>query len=180
MWMLWMTVRLINCADRKLRCSEASEAQIYLHLFLEETMPEISKGLPVSNAWFDENADESKVTADRGTLTFWWRQIFSLVFTTKSLPPAQPQMRAGFFLLLVLWSFEQLPGLHSPAWHPRKVSFPLAACRLFASLFVTGRPPVPFGSLQPASRLPALYSPLPPVAFTCPTCGSKLLACMPA
>ena len=151
-----MRVRLLSCADRKLRCSEASEVQIYRHLFLGGNMPEISKGCPVCNAWFDENTDESKVIADRDTLIFWWRQIFFFSWYSQPNLCSLP-MRAGFFLLLILWSFEQLPGLYGPVWHPRKMSFPQAACRLFVSLFVTGKSPVPFGSLQPACRLPALY-----------------------
>lgn len=73
---LWMRVRSLSCPDKKRRCSEASEAQIYLHLFLGGNMPEIAKGHPVSNAWFDENSGESKVIADRETLIFWWRQIY--------------------------------------------------------------------------------------------------------
>lgn len=55
---------MVNCANRKGRCLETSEAQIHPHLFLEGNMPEISKGHPVSNASFD-NTDESKVTSDR-------------------------------------------------------------------------------------------------------------------
>lgn len=84
-----MSVRVVNCANRKGRCLETSEAQIHPHLFLEGNMPEISKGHPVSNASFD-NTDESKVTSDRySDHSDLIRQIgFLVAFAIKSLFPA--------------------------------------------------------------------------------------------
>lgn len=93
-----------------------------------------TKGCLVSNAWFDQNTDESKVIAGRGALVFWWRQVvFTQCFTQSNL--SSPLTRAVFFLLLLLWSFEQLPKLHGPIWHLRKVPFSLASCRLFNESF---------------------------------------------
>lgn len=44
-------------------------------------------------------------------------------------------MKAVFYLLLLLQSFEQLPKLHGPIWHLREVSFSLTSCRLFCESF---------------------------------------------
>lgn len=78
---------------------------------------------------------------------------------------SSPPTSAVFFLLLVLWSFEQLPKLHGPIWHLRKMSLSLASCRLFCeSFFVTDKSPIPFRSPQLACQLRALFCSLPPVA----------------
>lgn len=92
-------------------------------------MPEISKGCLASNTSFDQSTDESKVSAGRDTLVFWWKQV---VFTKSSQPNlSYPLMRDVFFPSC----FKQLPKLHSPIWHLRKVSFSLASCRLLYESF---------------------------------------------
>lgn len=79
---------ILSCADTKCRCLKTSELQIHLHPLLEGNMPEISKDCPVSNTWFDQNTDESKVIADRDALVFWWRRVvFYPMFTVKSSLP---------------------------------------------------------------------------------------------
>lgn len=134
-----------------------------------------TKGCLVSNIWFDQNTDESKVIAGRGALVFWWRQVvFTQCFTQSNL--SSPLMRAVIFLLLLLWSFEQLPKLHGPIWHLRKVPFSPASCRLFNESFCYRQvfhscSECPAGLQAPCSLL------LPFLHFIWPTCYSCLLAC---